>query len=419
MAHYISPDGRVVYFEAEVKSDGTVRPRNYHEFAHDDTGGEDSHHSAEPAVGVSRIPTREKKKSKNQSYNRTTTPKLHSKLNKVDSHRLRQDLSDCLSSAVLPYDVKTQLSSMVSAIAPFKVTGKIEKKWKQRFSTREYYIILRTVDELNRIILKYRPSFAKEVSFSSSEGISNSDTPKANAQNWYEEDSDHKEDEPPELVTSPSAPVTATTPKAPKKKVEEKQIAPVEKQRMTDTQFAIEAERLISESSLSTRAKSFITGLTLKKEPIQITSALKKKIKILQLSSEEGRIKDLISKYNDLLGRVSFKKKKTKRSNFGNLGEQIRRLFGNKPLGTTSNSTAISTPKTKGNKGIDSSSKGNEWVSGNYVRKGPKPKYGYARDRFGRVQERDSYREDRSVNPYHSNSNYDREDDNDSLDMLD
>ena len=101
------------------------------------------------------------------------------------------------------------------------------------------------------------------------------------------------------------------------------------------------------------------------------------------------------------------------------MGEQIRRLFGNKPLGTTSNSTAVSTPKTKGNKGIDSSSKGNEWVSGNYVRKGPKPKYGYARDRFGRVQERDSYREDRSVNPYHSNSNYDREDDNDSLDMLD
>ena len=45
-----------------------------------------------------------------------------------------------------------------------------------------------------------------------------------------------------------------------------------------------------------------------------------------------------------------------------------------------------------------------------------KPKYGYARDRFGRVQERDNYREDQWENPYSSsNSLYDSEDDHDSV----
>ena len=46
---------------------------------------------------------------------------------------------------------------------------------------------------------------------------------------------------------------------------------------------------------------------------------------------------------------------------------------------------------------------------------GRKPKYGYARDYFGRIQERDHYIENRSINSYHDNSNYDREDDHDSM----
>lgn len=44
-----------------------------------------------------------------------------------------------------------------------------------------------------------------------------------------------------------------------------------------------------------------------------------------------------------------------------------------------------------------------------------KPKYGYARDYFGRIQERDHYIENRSTNSYHDNSSFDREDDNDSI----
>ena len=46
---------------------------------------------------------------------------------------------------------------------------------------------------------------------------------------------------------------------------------------------------------------------------------------------------------------------------------------------------------------------------------GRKPKYGYARDYFGRIQERDHYIENRPTNSYHDNSNYDREDDHDSI----
>lgn len=49
------------------------------------------------------------------------------------------------------------------------------------------------------------------------------------------------------------------------------------------------------------------------------------------------------------------------------------------------------------------------------VKKGRKPKYGYARDFFGRIQERDRYVEDRDVNPCSAaNSLYDKEDDNSS-----
>lgn len=50
---------------------------------------------------------------------------------------------------------------------------------------------------------------------------------------------------------------------------------------------------------------------------------------------------------------------------------------------------------------------------------GRKPKYGYARDFFGRVQERDSYREDRQINNYSSSALYDFEDDHDSQNILD
>lgn len=48
-----------------------------------------------------------------------------------------------------------------------------------------------------------------------------------------------------------------------------------------------------------------------------------------------------------------------------------------------------------------------------------KPKYGYARDIFGRVQERDSYREDKPINNYSSSALYDFEDDHDSQNILD
>lgn len=43
-----------------------------------------------------------------------------------------------------------------------------------------------------------------------------------------------------------------------------------------------------------------------------------------------------------------------------------------------------------------------------------KPKYGYARDIFGRVQERDRYKENSGENTDYDCSSYDPEDDHDS-----
>lgn len=43
-----------------------------------------------------------------------------------------------------------------------------------------------------------------------------------------------------------------------------------------------------------------------------------------------------------------------------------------------------------------------------------KPKYGYARDYFGRVLERDSYKKEVHQKPRYDYSSYDREDDHDN-----
>lgn len=61
----------------------------------------------------------------------------------------------------------------------------------------------------------------------------------------------------------------------------------------------------------------------------------------------------------------------------------------------------------------EASSHGNDFIQ--YKTYGKKPKYGYARDFYGRIQERDHYVENRKVNEYSSNSSlYDKEDDHDS-----
>ena len=44
-----------------------------------------------------------------------------------------------------------------------------------------------------------------------------------------------------------------------------------------------------------------------------------------------------------------------------------------------------------------------------------KAKYGYARDIFGRVQERDLYKEEKHEKPKYDYSSYDREDDHDNV----
>ena len=52
----------------------------------------------------------------------------------------------------------------------------------------------------------------------------------------------------------------------------------------------------------------------------------------------------------------------------------------------------------------------------NYIIMPRKPKYGYARDIFGRVQERARYKEDSTEKLDYDYSSYDREDDHISFD---
>lgn len=51
----------------------------------------------------------------------------------------------------------------------------------------------------------------------------------------------------------------------------------------------------------------------------------------------------------------------------------------------------------------------------NYIIMPRKPKYGYARDIFGRVQDRDRYKEDSTEKLDYDYSSYDREDDHSNI----
>lgn len=55
----------------------------------------------------------------------------------------------------------------------------------------------------------------------------------------------------------------------------------------------------------------------------------------------------------------------------------------------------------------------NLWIDANNMAR--KSKYGYARDIFGRVQERDLYKEEKHEKPKYDYSSYDREDDHDNV----
>lgn len=182
---------------------------------------------------------------------------------------------------------------------------------------------------------------------------------------------------------------------------------------------------ILRNSKLSKLAIDFIIERTNSLAKVGITKKLYKRIKDLGLAEEYMDIITAISKINYAISE--------KKHSYQN--QTVVKPYTPKPAPVKSPSkrpkansqnnqkkvkyTVESANEYNSPDKINRTLKSNERLSGNYIRKGPVPKYGYARDRFGRVQERDSYREDRDVNPYNTNSSYDREDDNSSMDILD
>lgn len=109
------------------------------------------------------------------------------------------------------------------------------------------------------------------------------------------------------------------------------------------------------------------------------------------------------------------KKKKSKQKNQQKKETQAKQLI--------SRSSGFTIAEIASFSSLKGASSGNDIINGQSIYGASKhPKYGYARDRYGRVQERDSFNEDRKnefkiAQSRHQNydySNYDAEDDHDS-----
>lgn len=172
---------------------------------------------------------------------------------------------------------------------------------------------------------------------------------------------------------------------------------------------------LLAKTHMSNSAREFVRARAICLSAIQIGAKLRQKIYDASLDYEINTIIDTISRINTII-----------RSYFDNR----QAVDNNRTLNHTQEqkdaSSAIISSKDilpsqrRRVLGVKESAPQNpQYINSTiYVKNARTPKYGYARDYFGRVQERDSYREDRPVNPYSSLSNYDKEDDNESLDIL-
>ena len=187
--------------------------------------------------------------------------------------------------------------------------------------------------------------------------------------------------------------------KRPKRTLQQVSAIQVKRTKQQKEELRAKISQIIQDSHLSKSAEDFIMLRAASLQEIFIKNKLIKAINNLSLDSEKEKILNAILQINALF-------------------HEPKPVHKNIPVATTGTKTSA-TKKMTVVSSDEVRTKFNHWTSGNYVRKGPAPKYGYARDRFGRVQERDSYREDKDVNPYSVDSSYDCEDDHASMDILD
>lgn len=172
---------------------------------------------------------------------------------------------------------------------------------------------------------------------------------------------------------------------------------------------------LLVETQMSVSARDFVRVRAMCLSAIPISNKLKRKICDAALDYEMNTIIDVISQINAIIESYLDYKQiiGTNRTKARTQTQKCTTSI------VTSHTEVLSSQRSQVLGVVESVQQNPQHINSTiYVRKGMAPKYGYARDYFGRVQERDSYREDRPVNPYTSLSNYDKEDDNESLDIL-
>lgn len=541
MAHYITADGRIQSFEAEVRPDGNVRPKNYHEFDSDDSSGENPRHSAEPLIDKY-----EKKRNKPNGIDKSVLTKLSENiisyivgtnlsqqgknylitmflpcntmhpsaksikklqakwsipelaimeetinyLNKLvakqvighnhvpakvhltanmpteiipsietpievaesstiqvsdDKTDIKNDIKlNNLNLQIIKKDVKkyilglklTELgkSYLKSLFMPCKIVTLSEKaitKLQATWINADLAILETAINELNDLLIIYYPDSAKPNKVSLTKNLpilegKNAKISKKALSSSYDSDIKHKQEKTLEqtkdLKTNWSKHEKHGKPNNKEKsildiklKLNKHCLEIIRNCNHTEEQLIKAVDKLIAIPGFSRKANSLLLGLVHKRVHIEITQKLLSRIEHMGLASEEENIIYTIKVYNNLIKNyIITDNKKLVRS------KEAKRLKNH----TKQKTIQPTISDQNHHSGTDTTFQekepvGKEWVSGNYVRKGPQPKYGYARDRFGRVQERDSYREDIDVNPYSSYSSYDSEDDHDSQNILD
>lgn len=181
---------------------------------------------------------------------------------------------------------------------------------------------------------------------------------------------------------------------------------------------------LLEGSHLSPQALAFVEPRIMMCGPIKIKNKLRNRLRSLSLEAEEDTIIHVIESANSIIRQINATATFVSvRIASPQKGTVVKKLI----IPSSAQKTDRTSPKKEKNNSLKPTREFNPNDRDTvgtptdtiYTRKGKTPQFGYGRDYFGRVLERDSYREDRPVNPYHSRSDYDREDDNESLDNLD
>lgn len=158
-------------------------------------------------------------------------------------------------------------------------------------------------------------------------------------------------------------------------------------------------------------------------EYIEITDHIPQWLKGYFISKYRSYIGTGVKSYDDLIFRSSFKKSKNKKKKNKNKAPHVAQDVKAAPLSHPKQThTGHSLGEIASFSSLHKRTPDENMVNGRYLGGASRnPKYGYARDRFGRVQERDSFNEERRNEFYtaskHQNnydySSYDSNDDHD------